>query len=134
MHNNLYEFVCDELRDLDEKAKRDDVGLADIQYADTLEHYKKSVLTNAAMEGEGYSGRDYSRRYYDGRSYDDGMNGSSMARGRMNAPRDAQGRYSGRGYSRASGFADAIRDAMPMAPDEQTRMEMQRMAERAERM
>lgn len=130
MHNGMYEFVCDELRDLDEKAKRGEAKMGDVEYADMLEHYKKSVLTNQAMEGEGYSGRDYSRRYYDGRSYDDG---ESMARGRMNAQRDAMGRYSGRGYSRASSFADAIRDAMPMAPDEQTRMEMQRMAERAER-
>lgn len=133
MHNNLYEFACDELHELDEKARKGELSVNDIQYADTLEHYKKSVLTNRAMEGEGYSGRG-NMRYYDGRSYDDGMNDASMARGRMNAPRDSMGRYSGRGYSYAGDFADTIRKALPMAPDEQTRSELERMAARVDRM
>lgn len=124
MHNNLYEFVCDELRDLDEKARRGDVKMGDVEYADKLEHYKKSKLTNTAMENEGFSGR------YDGRAYDDGM--GSMARGRVNPPRDAMGRYSGR-YAYDSGLSTELRRLMPMAQDDQTRMEMQRLADRIDR-
>ena len=90
------------------------------------------------MDGEsyaydgGYGGRSYR---YD--SYDDG---ESYARGRgRNARRDRMGRYSREynrdgyrrdGYSRDDAreeYTENLRRAMEAAPDEQTRMKVQRM-------
>lgn len=122
MHNSLFEFACDQLRELDHKAQREQPSMSDIQYADMLEHYKKSVLTNRAMEAEGYA-----HRY--GRAYDDGMNDASM-RGRYMQPWDNYGQDR-RSY--AGGFSDTLRRAMPMAPDEQTRAELERLAARMDR-
>lgn len=72
--------------------------------------------------------RGYSR--YDGNSY---------ARGRgRNARRDSMGRYSRnsyRGYSRDDGkeeYIENLRNMMENAPDEQTRMEIQRMIQKME--
>ena len=127
MHDDFYSFVCKELKELDEKAQRGDVSLADVQYADLLEHYKKSVLTNDAMSGEG----DYSERYmpryaYEGedsggsnsyarggRSY---RGGNSYARGRgRNAKRDSMGRYSREvGYSYAEEVDNTITEMKEM--------------------
>lgn len=93
-YENFYDFVCHEKADLDEKARRGEVTLTDVQYGDLLEHYKKSHLTNEAMEESGYSNRVY-MPYYGGMSY----------AGRMNAKRDSMGRYSREGgdYSRNRG-------------------------------
>lgn len=119
-HETFYEFVCDELKDLDEKAQRGDVGMTDVQYADILEHYKKSYLTNEAMEDAGYSNRGY-MPYYGGSSY----------AGRMNAKRDSMGRYSreGRDYSRNRG--NSYGGGYSYAEDmEQTREEMRELAQK----
>lgn len=78
-------------------------------------------------------GRSY-RGSYDG-SYDDGMMdgmGGSYARGRgRNARRDSMGRYSREGgYSRADGeeeYISEMRRMMEDAPNEKTRMGIQRM-------
>jgi hypothetical protein len=98
---------------------------------DKLTHALKSVKASVAMmedEDEGYSGHyPYMGGYG---SYRDG----SYARGRRNAPRDSMGRYSGeRGYSRA-GLADELRGLMHDAPDERTRQEIQRLADKLENM
>ena len=115
-YDSFYDFVCRELEELDEKAKADKVGMTDVQYADMLEHYKKSYLTNEAMEGEGYSNRGY-MPYYGGMSY----------AGRMNAKRDSMGRYSreGRDYSRNHGNGYSYAEDM-----EQTREEMRELAQK----
>lgn len=85
----------------------------------------------------------------DGESYDDGMrsmrgsynDGISYARGRRNARRDSQGRYSRdyrgsyndgrsyRGYSRdgKEEYVEQLRDMMENAPDSETRQSIQRM-------
>ena len=118
MHNNLYEFVCDELKELDDKARKGDVSLQDVQYADMLEHYKKSKLTSDAMEGSGYSGASYADDY-------------SGARGRMNAPRDSMGRYSGASYADRN-LADELRRRASMERDDRARREMHSMADRIE--
>lgn len=122
MHNNLYEFVCDELKELDDKARKGDVSMQDVQYADMLEHYKKSKLTSDAMEGSGYSGNSY------GSSYGDDYSG---ARGRMNAPRDSMGRYSGASYADRN-LADELRRRASMERDDRARREMHSMADRIE--
>lgn len=103
----------------------------DVDYVDKLTHALKSVKASVAMmedEDEGYSGHyPYMGSYG---SYRDG----SYARGRRNAPRDSMGRYSGeRGYSRA-GLADELRGLMHNAPDERTRQEIQRLADKLENM
>ena len=103
----------------------------DVDYVDKLTHALKSVKASVAMmedEDEGYSGHyPYMGNYG---SYRDG----SYARGRRNAPRDSMGRYSGeRGYSRA-GLADELRGMMHDAPDERTRQEIQRLADKLENM
>lgn len=122
MHNNLYEFVCDELKELDDKARKGELSMQDVQYADLLEHYKKSKLTSDAMEGSGYSGNSY------GVSYE---NDYSSARGRMNAPRDSMGRYSGASYADRN-LADELRRRASMERDDRARREMHSMADRIE--
>lgn len=119
MHNTVYEFACDELKKLDDKARQGDLSMNDLQYADMLEHYKKSKLTADAMEDSGYS--------YGG--YDGGYSG---ARGRMNAPRDSMGRYSGASYADRN-LADELRRRASMERDDRARMEMHSMADRIER-
>ena len=88
------------------------------------------------MDGESYDdGMSYRERSM--RSYDDGM---SYARGRRNARRDSQGRYSRdgrsyrgnsyeRGYSRdgKDEYREQLMDMLDTAPDEQTRQSIQRM-------
>lgn len=62
--------------------------------------------------------------------------GRSYARGRMNARRDMMGRYSREGgYSRAGeDIAEQLRDIMQDAPDERVRMEIERLANKVEKM
>lgn len=119
MPNTVYEFACDELRDLDRKAKAGDLTMSDIEYADKLEHLKKSVLTNRAMEGEGYSGNGYGTSY--------GDMGPSYAR----QPRDGRGRYVA-SYADHS-LAQGLRSRAAYEPDQRSRMDMERMADRIER-
>ncbi len=87
------------------------------------------------MDGESYDdGMSYRGRSM--RSYDDGM---SYARGRRNARRDSQGRYSRdgrsyrgnsyeRGYSRdgKDEYREQLMDMLDNAPDEATRQSIQR--------
>lgn len=121
MHNNVYEFVCDELKELDDKARKGELGMKDIEYADMLEHYKKSKLTADAMEESGYSGA----------SYDGGYSGYSGARGRPNAPRDSMGRFSGASYADRN-LADELRRRASMERDDRARRDMHSMADRIE--
>lgn len=127
----ICEILADELSKTNEKLNKagGEITAGDLEYVNRLTHAIKSVKTSMAMieaEDSGYS-------------YDDGMsmnNGgsyrNSYARGR-NARRDSRGRYS-RGYSRDSGMVSELRELMKDAPDEQTRMEMQRMISRMESM
>lgn len=113
------------------------LSTGDIDYIDKLTHALKSIKAvikmteEAEMDDGDYSGRMYSRGYDRGSyrgSYNDG--GSyAMGRGRGRyANRDSMGRYSSNdGYSRGGNMADELRDLMNMAPDEQTRQEMQRI-------
>lgn len=110
MHK-LYEYVCDELKELEKKADKG-LSAADLEYADKLTELKKNILKIEMLEDEGYSAEyrdDTGHAYrYDGRSY----------AGRR---RDSMGRYS-RNYSRA---ADDVVGQLEMmldsAPDDRTR-------------
>lgn len=94
------------------------------------------IIEACEEEEGGYSERGYSMDgYRGGRSYDDGRSyadGNSYARGRRRAPRDSMGRYSG--YSRHSGreAAEDLRAMAKEAPDEESRRELERVADMME--
>ena len=64
MHE-LINFACTELEELEDKAKRGTLTMADIQYADTLAHMKKNLLAAEGMTG-GRSHSSYAMRGRDG--------------------------------------------------------------------
>ena len=76
MHE-LYEFVCDELEELEKKAKGGSLTPSEIDMVKDLTKIKLNILTIVAMEGESHR---YSRERMPYHSY---------ARGR-----DSRGRYS----------------------------------------
>lgn len=122
----MCETLADDLTKTNEKLNKagGEISAGDLEYINRLTHAIKSVKSTMVMidaEESGYS-------------YDDGMsmNRGSYARGR-NARRDSRGRYS-RGNSRDSGMVSELRELMRDAPDEQTRMEMQRLISRIETM
>lgn len=122
----MCETLADDLTKTNEKLNKagGEISAGDLEYINRLTHAIKSVKGTMVMidaEESGYS-------------YDDGMsmNRGSYARGR-NARRDSRGRYS-RGNSRDSGMVSELRELMRDAPDEQTRMEMQRLISRIETM
>jgi len=124
---------------LQEKAKQGKLSMADMQYADLLMHYKKSVVTTAeAMERlkgqssrsyEEYSGRrsmdDRGDRYsgaYSMRSYDErGGSYRSMMDGRS-----GNVRYSG------NGAAEHLRKAIDHTSDDEARHELMKVLEKLE--
>lgn len=97
--DNLCEYIDEELMELDKKAKNGKLSAGDIEMGDKLAHFKKSLLTNEAMENSysnergtsrrGYSRDDYSMNDYSGRR-DYSRDDYSGAR-----RRDSMGRYSG---------------------------------------
>lgn len=137
MHE-LKNYVCEELKEIEHKAEREGkLSSSEIQYADTLAHLWKDILTAEAMEESEYSRNSYegnSNRSYN--SYD--RDGRSYARGRGRyAQRDSMGRYSSeRGYSTASKdeMMDELHELMNEAPNEQTRKEFKRFIDKMEQM
>ena len=121
---DLCETLSEALKEANEKIRQAGGKLTgdDVAYVDKLTHAMKSIkAVIAMMEDEGYSGDDDS--YRGGRSY-----------GRSYAMRDSRGRYSrrysGEVYSRHGDIAEQLRDLMQDAPDEKTRMEIKRLADR----
>ena len=109
--HELRETLCRELKEYGAKRKMD---AATLDVVDKLAHALKN-LDRVIGDETGYSGymdngwhvtRDYSRPY-------------SM---RM-----------GRGYSRSDSMADRLRDMMADSPDEATREELRRLADRLNR-
>lgn len=139
MHK-LIEYICDELEEIERKAdKEGKLSMSEIEYADVLAHLKKDILTaDAMMEESEYSERGGSYRggmpYRDGRT----MRGSSYARGRGdNARRDSRGRYSSEGGSyaeTADEISEKLEELMRQAPDEKSRMEIQRFMSKLDQM
>lgn len=127
MHK-LCEYIDDELKTLEKKVGNgQQLSAAEVQYGDMLAHFKKSLLTNEAMEDSGYSneyrgdmshGGRMSRR--GGMSYGDDM---SFARGRSgNVRRDSMGRFSNDGMSYDDAREDLmmqIKEYMKSAPDDE---------------
>ena len=115
----LKEMLCDELKEYGEKG---DLTAGTLDVVDKLSHAIKNLdkIIEAYDDGE-YSGRMMPRYYYDdGRSYN--RNERSYAR------RDSRGRYS------RAGMADKLRELMADAPDDRTRQEIQKLADKMESM
>ena len=91
----------------------------------------------AMMDAESYDG--YSRDNYsrEGNSREGYSRGNSYARRRR---RDSRGRYASEGYSGRRGYSrdddmiSELRGLMEEAPDEQTKMEFQRLISKMENM
>lgn len=142
MHK-LMEYICDELDTLERKADKDGkLSMAEIQYGDTLAHFKKNLLKSEEMADEGYSmaggsyNDGYSRRGGYSRLGSFARGGGSFARGRTgNVRRDSMGRYSREGYSMADNeeMLDELRSLMQDAPDEQTKSEFRRFIQKLEK-
>lgn len=95
--DNLCEYIDEELMELDKKAKSGKLSAGDIEMGDKLAHFKKSLLTNEAMES-GYSNeRGYSNRR--------GYSRDTMTR---DYSRDYSGEYSGEDYSTARRKRDSM--------------------------
>lgn len=125
MHK-LIEYVCKELEDLERKSENGKLSMAEIQYGDTLAHFKKNLLKGEEMMGEEYSMDDgYNRSY----GMYPRMSGRSYSR-----RRDNMGRYSRNGYSMDDGMMDELRDLMNKAPDDRTRQEFQKFIQKMEQM
>lgn len=121
MHK-LYDYICDELGNLEKKAERSNLSASDIELGDKLAHFGKNLDKIMEAKGEGYSGRMMPRYYYDdGMSYD-------VGRGSYAQRRDSMGRYS------RDGMADKLRELMHDAPDERTKDEIRRLADKMESM
>jgi hypothetical protein len=103
MHK-LCEYLDDKLKMLERKVGNGELSNAELEYGDLIAHFKKSLLTNEAMENSGYSEEYRGDMSHGGRmsrrgdmSYDDDM---SFARGRTgNVRRDSMRRYSNDGMS-----------------------------------
>lgn len=142
MHG-LCDFADKELKKIERKAEENgDLSEREIEYAKNLAKLKMALLTNKAMEAEGYSNTGMSYGYRGMPYYDNGMNdnlsdGMSYARGRTgNVRRDSMGRYSrGEGYSYADAREDMMKElheAMSKAPDEESRMKLKHFMKQLE--
>ena len=126
MHK-MYEYLCDELKDYEKKVESGQhLSMSELEYVDKLAELKKNLLKIEMLEdgseySNGMSGTMGSRSYrgtYDG----------SYARGRgRNARRDAMGRYSSEGYSRADDFRMELQELMQDAPNEHVRQKLQNL-------
>lgn len=137
MHENLCDFLHEELRKLDKKSSNG-LSTAEVEYGDKLAHFKKSLLMLEEMDGEDYSndGMSMARggRGRDGRrgganqygSYD-GSYGMSYARNRN---RNSRGQYSRDSHEMIAELHELMEDA----PDEETRKEFHRFINKLQTM
>lgn len=126
MHK-IYEYLCDELKDLEKKAESgQELSMAELEYLNKLTETKKNLLKIEMLEEDS----EYSNAM-DGGSYARGGRGrsyrNSYASGRgRGARRDSMGRYSSEGYSRAEDdFMADMRELMASAPNDRIRQKMQ---------
>lgn len=154
MHK-LMEYICDELEELDRKAgKEGKLSMAEVEYADKLAHIKKSILTSDELWDDseynmagGESGQPRTSYRRGGSSRREGMEGkreggspmegNSYTRGRgRNARRDSMGRYTNNGssYAESEEMVEELRELMQDAPDQQIKMEFERLIQKLEQM
>jgi len=100
---NLMKLKMLMVKELDEIGKKGELDAGTLELTDKLAHATKNLCKviedmDEYSNDDGMSNRMSRRSYANGYSYEDE---GSYARGRMRAPRDSMGRYSGaRGYSR----------------------------------
>lgn len=141
----LKEMLC---KELEEYGERDNLDVGGLDVVDKLAHAIKNI--DKIIEAEEYSGRSSRGSYeggrsyeggYGGRSYEGGYGGRSYEGGRSSYEGRSYegGRSRGRGRSsrrdsmgRYSSAADELQRLIDEAPDEQTRMELERMMQRFE--
>lgn len=133
--DKICRYIDRELEEYENKvANGGKLSRTEIEDGKNLAKFKMALLTNDAMENEGYSGDWDGIAYEGGRMMNRrGRDGMSNARGRgSNAKRDRMGRYSSEdGYSRADAkeeFLEKVYDLMDEAPDEHTRKKIERFA------
>lgn len=132
--DKLCRYVDRELEEYENKvANGGKLSRTEIEDGKNLAKFKMALLTNEAMENEGYSGDWDGIAYEGGRMSRRSRDGMSGARGRgSRAKRDSMGRYSSEGdYSRAEAkeeFIEKVYDLMDEAPDEHTRKKIERFA------
>ena len=139
----LKEKLCKELKKYSDKELTKD----SLELVDKLSHATKNLdkiieKYEEEEEGSSYGYNSYENSYRGGGRSNRGSynNGGSYARGRgRNARRDSMGRYSSAnsyesGYSRNADIASELRELMMDAPDEQTRMEYQKVINKLESM
>ena len=127
--DKLCRYVDRELEEYENKvANGGKLSRTEIEDGKNLAKFKSALLTNKAMEEEGYSGD------WDGTSYEGGRMRGGMsfgARGR-NARRNSRGQFSSEGgYSRAEAkeeFIERVYELIDEAPDEHTRKKTERFA------
>ena len=102
----LKSMLCDELS---EYGKKGDLTAGSLDVVDKLAHAAKNV--EKLIEADEYSGARY---YYDDRG----------ETGRRSYRRDRMGRYS------RDGMADKLRELMEDVPDERTREELRKLADK----
>ena len=109
MHKML-EYIDDELKDLEKKVEKEGrLSRTEIEDGKNLAKFKMAILTNKAMESEGYSGnvRHYPEPH-------------TVSYGRK---RDSMGRYS------RDSFLDELYILHDKAPDEKHKKAIKRMIE-----
>lgn len=134
MHDILCEYLDEKLKDLSDKVRKGhELTMGEVQFGDMVAHFKKSLLTNDAMEGydDEYSNDNKAMRSMRGNSYR--YDGNSMARGRTgNVRRDSMGRYSS--DDALDDMVDGLENLMEKAPDEQTRKEFRKLINKVQTM
>lgn len=118
--SELYELKRMLMKELESYGSKGELSAGTLDIVDKLAHTVKNLCRIIAEAEES----DYSGDYqYMGRSYAE----------RRTVRRDGMGRYSGERYSR-NGLADELRGLMHDAPDEHTRQEIKRLADKLESM
>jgi len=115
MHK-LCKYIDRELEEYENKvANGGKLSRTEIEDGKNLAKFKSALLTNEAMESEGYS---------NDMSYPHTLSGA------RNRKRDSMGRYSEYGYSRAEAedaFIDRLEELAKSAPDEHKRRKIEKM-------
>lgn len=121
MHE-LYELKEMLMKELEEYGSKGELTAGSLEIVDKLTH----TIKNLCKIIDEYDDEGYSSRYYPmyGGSYNEG---GSYRRGSYAQRRDSMGRYS------RDGLADKLRGLMEEAPDDRTRMEIQRLVEKMEK-
>lgn len=132
MHK-LYEYICDELKDLERKASNGELTMQELQYGDTLAHFKKNLLSADMMMEED---DEYSHNYYPMTSYADGRQNGGRGGRRNSYTRGTQrgDRYRRNGYSMDGDTIAELHELMEETPNETVKREIHKLIEKIERM